>query len=226
MCTLAGSGVADSIDSPNASKAAFYWPNGVAFSPPHTIIVAGEGEHRLRAIHHNGSVSTLAGGGTMGEGSGSYVNSDDPLVARFMAPSGICTNNEGSVLVCDTQNFRIRIVLRNGSVRTLAGSGIGGYADSADPLQAQFIHPHGIASIVENSQHLIVIGGNWDHRIRVIYANSTVSTMAGSGAIGLMNCDFKDSADPLAARFCHPAGVAQDSLWQHHRRGLLFRARS
>ena len=106
-------------------------------------------------------------------------------------------------------------MLRNGSVRTLAGSGAigynnGGYADNADPLQARFFHPYGIATIVEMNQHLIIIGGNWDHRIRVIYANMTLSTLAGSGGIGYMNCGFVDSADPLAAQFCHPSGVAQD----------------
>ena len=212
VCTLAGNGTADSINSPNASLAAFYWPIGVALSPPHNIIVSGHMEHRLRIIYPNGSVSTLAGGGPVGEGSGSYVDSDDPLTARFSSPYGICFGKEGEVLLSDCYNHRIRTVLRNGSVRTLAGTGANGCADSSDPLQAGFYHPAGIASSVERGQRLIIIGGNWDHRIRVIYANMTVSTLAGSGGTGYMNCDFKDSADPLAARFCHPSGVAQDKL--------------
>ena len=101
----------------------------------------------------------------------------------------MCTHTEGSILICDDFNHRIRTILRNGSVRTLAGSGgsgesNGGYADSADPLQARFYLPHGIASIVENGQRLIIIGGQYDHRVRVIYANNTVSTLAGSGGTG------------------------------------------
>ena len=162
----------------------------------------------MRVIHHNGTVSTLAGGS---DGS-HYVDSDDPLAARFYNPTGVCVDSEGNVLLCDYDNHRIRTILRNGSVRTLAGSGNFGYADDADPLKAQFYNPHGIASVLENGQHIIVIGGSYDHRIRVIYPNNTVSTLAGSGAIGYLNCGWQDNADPMTARFCHPEGVAQDKL--------------
>ena len=215
VCTLAGNGDPNSIDSPNASTAAIYSPGGVVMYPPYGIIVGGYNEYRLRIIHDNGTVSTLAGGGPIGESAGSFVDSDDPLVARFWAPAGVCTDDDANLLLCDCYNHRIRTVLRNGSVRTLAGTGEtgyakGGYADCADPLQSRFFHPYGIASIVDNGQRLIIIGGNWDHRIRVIYANMTVSTLAGTGIIGFMTGEFKDCADPLAARFCHPIGVAQD----------------
>ena len=115
--------------------ATFDAPVGVALYPPN-IIVCGYNEHRLRTIHDNGTVSTLAGSGPTGIGAGTYLDSDDPLAARFWAPSGVCTDNEGNVLLCDSYNHRIRTVLRNGSVRTLAGSGQsglynGGYADNA-----------------------------------------------------------------------------------------------
>ena len=209
VCTLAGSGDTNSIDSPNASTAAIYWPVSVALFPPHSIVVAGHLEHRLRIIHHNGSVSTLAGGGALTE-AGSYFDSDNPLTARFARPVGVCADIEGTLTVCDYFNHRIRTVLRNGSVRTLAGSGTTGYADSADPLQAMFYCPHGIASIVENSQRLIIIGGYYDNRVRVIYANRTVSTLAGTGGTGEARGGFEDSADPLTARFCNPLGVAPD----------------
>ena len=109
-----------------------------------------------------------------------------------------------------TQTSAFVPFLRNGSVRTLAGSGVSGCTDNADPLKAQFNYPVGIASIVENRQHLIIIGGHYDHRVRVIYPNKTVSTLAGSGGIGYMNCGWQDNANPLAARFCHPMGGAQD----------------
>ena len=205
VCTLAGNGDPNTIDSPNPSTAAIFAPVGVTLYPPHRIIVTANLEQRLRVIYHNGSVSTLAGGG-----SGSYVDSDDPLAARFPGPVGVCTDNEGSLLICDYAAHRIRTILRNGSVRTLAGSGASGYADNADPLQAIFFYPHGIVSIVENGQRLIIIGGFYDNRVRVIYANMTVATLAGSGGTAIMNWDFKDGPDPLTARFYLPIGVAPD----------------
>ena len=210
VCTLAGNGDPNSIDSFNASTAAIYTPIGFALYPPSSIIVSGHHEHRLRIIHHNGSVSTLAGGGPIGPDAGTYLDSDDPLAARFWKPYGMCVDNEGSLQLCEYYNHRIRTILRNGSVRTLAGSGNSGHADNVDPLKAQFSYPPHILFIIENSQRLIVIGGNFDHRIRVIYANRTVSTLAGHGDVGLMQCDSIDHMDPLAARFCHPHGVASD----------------
>ena len=207
VCTVAGSGTSATIDSSNATTAAISAPLGLALYPPDRVVVVGHNE-RLRVIHHNGTVTTLAGGS---DGSW-YVDSDDPLAARFNFPTGVCIDSEGNVLLCDYNNHRIRTILRNGSVRTLAGNGNAGYADNADPLKAQFHNPHGVASIVENGQHLIVIGGHYDHRVRVIYANKTVSTLAGTGGTGSMNCASRDSADALAAHFCHPKGMAQDSF--------------
>ena len=209
MCTLAGNGEGTSRDSPTANTAAFYWPASVALYPPHSILVVAYLEHRLRVIHHNGTISTLAGSGPLGE-VGSYVDSDNPLAAGFFKPVGVCVDSEGNILLCDLFNHRIRTILRNGTVRTLAGSATSGYVDSADPLEAKFFYPHGIASIVENNLRLIFVGGYYDHRIRVIYANRTVSTLAGSGGTGESNCDSQDSVNPLAARFCCPAGVAAD----------------
>ena len=211
VCTLAG-GSATFLDSPNPAIAAIWGPVGVAFYPPDSIVVTGMYEHRLRLIANNGTVSVLAGGGRTGENQGQHLDSDDPLTARFSAPAGIFVDDETNVLL--TENLhRLRILLRNGSVRTLAGTGVGGYTDGPDPIRADFFYPHGILSTLENGQRLIVIGGNYDHRIRVIYANRTVSTLAGSGNIGFMNnCTFKDSADPLSARFCHPQGIAIDRL--------------
>ena len=205
VCTLAGSGAVASIDSPNPTAAAFNDPVGLALYPPHSIVVTGYNEHRLRVIHHNGTVSTLAG-----DANADCVDSDDPLAARFNNPTGICADSEGNVLLCDNFNHRIRTILRNGSVRTLAGNGSFGYADNADPLQAKFYYPNGIASIVENGQHLIIIGGHYDNRVRVIYPNKTVSTLAGTGGMTVTECASEDNVDPLAARFCSPLGVAQD----------------
>ena len=207
VCTLAGSGASASIDIQNPTAAAFNGPVGVALYPPDRIIVGGYAENRLRVIHHNGTVSTLAGGGSDGS---LYVDSDNPLAARFNNPAGVCVDSEGNVLLCDQYNHRVRTILRNGSVRTLAGNGGAGYGDKVDPLKAEFDFPQGIASITENGQHLIIIGGNYDQRVRVIYPNKTVSTLAGSGPIGYLNCASQDNAYPLAARFCHPVGTAQD----------------
>lgn len=54
-----------------------------------------------------------------------FVDSDDPLLAKFDQPHGLAlSGDESQLVVCDTGNRRIRLVdVRTGAVRTLAGSG-------------------------------------------------------------------------------------------------------
>ena len=209
VCTLAGSGVAGDKDDNNPLDATFDNPSGVTLFPPDRIVVGGWNENRIRCIYGNGSVGTLAGaGGTM-----SWKDADAPLSAKFSCPFSVAVDaNTRSILVSDEFNHRIRIINRNGSVGTVAGSGAigfngGGFQDDENPLAAMFYFPGGITI---DSQGFIIIGGNYDQRIRVIYPNHTVSTLAGTGGFGKLAGGFRDSFDPLDAAFSHPVGVALD----------------
>jgi sugar lactone lactonase YvrE len=138
-------------------------------------------------------VSTLAGS------SGGFVDNDNPLLAKFASPQGVVLDGDGNVYVADRANHRIRKLTKanNYAVSTLAGTGVSGFADNADPLLAQFYQPVGIA--VDGDGNLYVTD-QLNRRIRKLTKanNYAVSTLAGSGVSGL-----DDKTNPLQATFAN-----------------------
>jgi sugar lactone lactonase YvrE len=125
------------IDGP-ADQARFNGAVGVAVDKDGVIFVADTYNDSIRAIE-NGRVRTIAGGGEPGFRDGRGAE------ARFNTPCGIAIGADGSLLVADTGNYRIRQVTLDGEVTTIAGSG-----DPEDHdgylAEAAFAEPMGIAS--------------------------------------------------------------------------------
>src|ERR1043165_10075624 len=76
-------------------------------------------------------VSTYAGTNTP-----AFINGDTAS-ARFKTPFGICMDKLGNLYLADAGNNCIRKISATGTVTTLAGTGVAGYADGA-ALSAQF----------------------------------------------------------------------------------------
>ncbi|MSP92862.1 MAG: hypothetical protein EXR79_13830 [Myxococcales bacterium] len=190
VMTAAGSGVAGSADGA-ALAATFNSPYGVAVGPGGSVWVADRGNHRIRKIAPDGSVTTLAGsnaGMVDGKGAG----------AKFNAPSGVAVDKFGWAMVADTGNHRIRRVAPDGSVTSLAGSSTFGWQDGKG-IVAQFYYPYAIALDAQGSGWVADTG---NHRIRTVAPDGTVATVAGQGALG-----FQDGA-AAAARFYSPMAIA------------------
>src|SRR5207249_4937129 len=98
----------------------FLTPFGVAVGPDGNVYVADTGNGRIREIDLGaGLVSTYAGVGIQGfDGDGR-----DRRLAEFAYPGGVSFAPDGSLIVADTYNFRVRRVAPDGTVTTLAGSG-------------------------------------------------------------------------------------------------------
>jgi sugar lactone lactonase YvrE len=177
-------------------------------------IVSDYGNHSIRCIAPNGTVTTLAGSGSAGFADGAGAS------AQFKRPWGVAVDREGWIIVADHGNHRIRRISPSGNVSTLAGSGSAGFADGAG-ASAQFHNPVGVAVDGEGN----IIASDWfNHRIRKIVRGGTVSTVAGSGfadgfgdIIGpegtrLLSVAFQRSylSAGTSAHFNQPWGVAVD----------------
>jgi sugar lactone lactonase YvrE len=179
-------------------EARFSSPQGVAVDRHGVFYVADTGNHTIRRVDTDGSVSTLAG--LFGE-SGSADGPDD--IARFSAPSGLALGADGVLYVADTGNHTIRQIAVDGVVTTLAGApGIAGSADGIGQM-ARFSMPAALA--VDPDGDLIVCDTR-NHTIRRISPAGRVSTIAGrAGWPGAVD------ASGSAARFDRPEGVAVDA---------------
>lgn len=191
VSTLAGNGTAGFADGWGAS-ALFNSPQGVAVNAGGVVYVADTANNRIRRIAGDGTVSTLAGDGSPGlqNGTGSQ--------ARFNAPQGVATDNEGNVYVADTGNSAVRMINAGGTVSTLAGDGTVGSNDSPG---ARFDDLVGLA--VEGQSIYVYLADTGNHRIRRLDVAGTVITVTGAER-GLKDGSVNQ------ARFAEPSGIAID----------------
>lgn len=143
-------GVSGSADGKDAR---FNAPVGVAVGEDGSIFVADTYNDRIRAISPDGQVRTIAGGSEPGfiDGAGAE--------ARFDTPCGIAVAEDGSLIVADTGNHRIRRVAPNGQVTTIAGTGDANERDGS-PSEAAFDEPTAIAIRDKDSFYVADAGGS------------------------------------------------------------------
>jgi len=188
-----GNGSAGSSDGYGTS-AYFSNPLNTAVDAQGNIYVADAGNHRIRKITPDGSVSTLAGSGMPGYADGTGV------LASFQHPSALAIDATGNIFVSDQQNHRIRKITPGGIVTTFAGSGSIGSANGTGTA-ASFQYPIGLA--FTSSGDLLVCDA-WNNKIRKITTTGVVTTYAGTGVAGSSN------ATDVSATFNRPSGIAVD----------------
>ena len=125
VATLAGNaGQAGSADG-QGSSARFNSPRGIVAAPDGSIYVADSGNHTIRRISADGSVTTVAG-----EAGVSGSNDGPARTAHLNTPSGIDIDSHGDFIIADSGNATIRRLTAEGQLQTIAGvPGVGGYAD-------------------------------------------------------------------------------------------------
>jgi sugar lactone lactonase YvrE len=166
VLTLAGGreGFADGA----GAGAAFNTPSGLALDAEGILYVADTGNHRVRRVTPEGLVTTLAGDGAAGFRDGAAAQ------AQFDAPVGVAVDKDGAVYVADTYNDRVRVVGKDGQVRTLAGLGTPGHADGGALDAALFDTPCALA-VNEGGEVYVADTGN--NRLRKITKDGQVSTL-------------------------------------------------
>jgi serine/threonine protein kinase len=203
VCKLTAQGLATTIAGQSgrrgtadglAKTASFVMPLGAAVDTAGNVYVADS--YTIRKIAPSGEVSTLAGlagypGTADGEGS----------TARFSFPSGLATDSAGNVYVAD--RYVIRKITPTGWVTTLAGTQ--GHAGIVDGQGANARFSDREKGLAVDAAGNVYVADAFNHAIRKISRDGSVSTLAGSMRAG------SDDGAGAQAGFSRPMGVAVDS---------------
>jgi len=127
-------------------------------------------------IAPKGLVTALAGNGTLG------FNGDGGLAVNALVgvTGGIALDPAGNIYFSDAN--RIRVITLDGKIRTIAGTGIGGYdGDNKPALSAQLNTPTGLAFDQSNN---LYFADKFNYRVRKIDPSGIITTIAGNGSLG------------------------------------------
>lgn len=131
--------------------------------------------------------------------------------AQFRHPASVLVLGDGSVLVADSGNHRIRVI-RDGEVSVYAGIPVSLVLDDAGlpagalidgPAEdSLFWNPAGLAA---DRRGNVYVADAANHAVRKISPSGNVSTLAGSGVLGHKDGQGRDAA------FHRPSDVAVDA---------------
>ena len=147
-------------------------------------------------------VSTFAGMGVKGfSGDGGPAGK-----AQLNNPFAVARGPDGSLYVCDVDNHRIRRVAPDGTISTIAGSAMKGYAGDGGPAtHAALDQPYEMAWDRAGNLFFVEIG---NHVVRRVDAGTgTISTIAGTGKPGFGG----DGGAATLARLNQPHSLAFDA---------------
>ncbi len=172
----------------------------VKFSSPWDLEVYQKGlaisdteNNRIRFLK-GGKVKTLAGSGKKGKADKKGTK------ATFSRPTGIAAGKNGVLYIADTGNHRIRVMDKNGNVKTFAGSSKG--CSDGTVKKAKFNEPTGLFY----SGGVLYVADSGNHRVCKI-KNGKVTTVAGSKK----GVEGDKDAKGTSARLSNPQGVCYQS---------------
>ena len=201
ISTFAGNGTPGfSGDGGAATAAALSYPFGVAADVAGNVFIAEFGNSRVRKVDTNGIITTFAGTGVNGYNGdgGAAVN------AQLNGPQAVAVDLPGNVYIADTANNRVRMVTRDGTIGTIGGNGLAGYAaDGVQAVSTQVGNPTGVA--VDQFGNVYVADAN--ARVRKIYPSGIIATIGGTGVRGYSG----DGGAATAGTLNGPSGLAVDA---------------
>jgi hypothetical protein len=118
--------------------------------------------------------------------------------ASFNQPYDLLELDDGTILVADFGNNRLRAVALDGTVTTFAGTGAAGRDDGA-LATASFNAPQGLTM---DGAGNIYVTDTGNYLIRKISADGQVTTVAGNASPG-----YRDDEDPLAGQLFGIEGI-------------------
>lgn len=137
-------------------------PTGVCTGPDGAVYIGDTGNHMVRRVSVDGTISAVAGIGYPG-----YNGDGGPaLNARLNMPRGCAVDSVGDIFIADSANNAIRVVTPDGDISTIAGNGNAGFSGDGGPAaQALLQTPYGVAVDPQGNVYVADTGNNRIRRL-------------------------------------------------------------
>jgi len=221
MTTIAGTGKAGYTgDGGPATEATLAAPHEILFDRAGDLYIAERDNHVIRKVNmKTGIISTVAGTGVAG-----FAGDGGPAVrAQLRQPHSIFLDRDGTMLICDIGNHRIRrLHLDTGIIEAWAGTGATEPTPDGSPVKGTPVTgPRTFIISPSGDLYLALREGNAIERIDA--ATKTYKRIAGTGEVGFSGdggpataAKFGGAATGNTARLAGPKGLAygpDDSLY-------------
>ena len=208
ISTVAGAGTQSSGgaydgDGGAATKAHLNYPEGITFDRNGILFIADTGNHVIRKVAADGTISTYAGTGGLPGFSG---DGGQAASAKLNFPTGIVFDASNNLYIADAYNHSIRKVTPGGLITTFAGNQRYGFSGDGGPAtQASMEYPQSVVFDATGNAYILEESGQ---RIRRVTPGGIISSVAGTGAAGFSG----DGGPSLAATLRYPFGsMAMDA---------------
>jgi uncharacterized protein (TIGR03437 family) len=212
ITTVAGNATSDVIpaDGVKAVSVRMNGPTGVAAGADGSFYFAAggigsgsgltTGDYKIWRVTPTGLLATLAG-----IGSRNFSGDGGPSgQAQLDTPAGMAMDRSGNLYFADTANHRVRKIGTDGTITTVAGFGVPGFAGEKGPAVAALLNSP--TAVAFDSDGHLYISDTGNNRIREVLDNGNIGTFAGNGNAGL----FGDGGDPLDAALHAPHDIVFD----------------
>ncbi|MEA2466972.1 MAG: hypothetical protein QOJ57_1098 [Thermoleophilaceae bacterium] len=200
ITTVAGDGTTGyGGDGGQATAAQLNIPSGGVMTPDGGYLIADTSNNRVRRVAPDGTITTAVGTGAATYGG----DGGQATAAQINFPYDIALHpSDGSYLIADVDNNRIRRVAADGTITTVAGTGAAGFSGDGGPATAAgIVDPSGVAYTADGGY---LIADTTNQRVRKVAPDGTITTVAGTGTAGFSG----DGGPATAAQLNAPVRVA------------------
>lgn len=141
-------------------------------------------------------------------GTGQALSSGDggpATAAGVLSPIGISVGPDGSIVIPEPADHRVRVVNPAGIITTVAGTGVPGFSGDGGP--ATLAQLDSVVDAAYDSAGNLFLADRANHRIRRVGIDGIITTIAGNG----VNAFGGDGGPALSASLNNPVGVAVDA---------------
>lgn len=188
-------------DGGPAVDAALNMPHEIQFDASGNLYIAERDNHVIRRVEaKTGLISTVAGTGAAG-----FSGDGGPATqAQLRQPHAILVDRQGTLLICDIGNHRIRrLYLDSGLIETYAGTGEAVATPDGAPVAGSPLRgPRTMAMASNGDIYLALREGN--AILRIDARTQTMHRVAGTGEQGYAG----DGGPAVAAKLGGPKGLA------------------